>query len=116
MKAKARKYEYVGIMNGDECWAGMNQPVGEKLADSMCDAKCVGDQDKEVTSDSKHELTCGSKDKVSVYRITIPDKPPNEMARMVLDDTQCQARKKLTNAKHLWDCARHVRADTAKGG
>lgn len=33
MKAKARKYEYVGIMKGNECWAGMNQPVGEKLDD-----------------------------------------------------------------------------------
>lgn len=42
MKAKARKYEYVGIMNGDECWAGMNQPVGEKLDDNQCDAKCTG--------------------------------------------------------------------------
>jgi len=34
LKARARKYEYVGIMNGDECWAGMNAPVGEQLDDS----------------------------------------------------------------------------------
>lgn len=117
MKAKARKYEYVGIMNGDECWAGMNQPVGERLDDGMCDAKCTWDDDEEKKElDPDNELTCGADGRVSVYRVTIPGKSPNEMARMVLDDTQCTARKKLGDAKHLWDCARQVRESTAKGG
>ena len=73
MRAKAMKYEYVGIMNGDECWAGMNQPVGEKLADSMCSAKCSYDDDEErKKQDEKGELTCGDDGRVSVYRITVP--------------------------------------------
>lgn len=123
-KAKARKYPYAAIMNGNECWAGMNGPIGKRLDDSQCNAKCtILKDDKGLKEDlSRTNLKddtvyhCGGQNKVSVYRVTIPDAPPNTMAKMILDDTVCKSSKKLDNSPHLWDCARKVRENTANGG
>lgn len=103
-------------MNGDECWAGMNPPTGQKLNDSQCNAECVISTAEKKIEEKDVQYNCGGEEKVSVYRVTVPDREPNDGALLILDDTTCKTFEKLENSKHLWNCANQVRENTANGG
>lgn len=116
MKAEARKYEYAGIMDGDQCFAGMNPPTGRRLPDSECNASCVGSEKTQKEEDPNNENHCGGTKRMSVYRLTIPNIKPNDGARLVKDDVQCRDNMKLQNADDLFKCVQQVRENLAQNG